>query len=120
MWVAAIDFQKAFDSIQHDAIWRSLSSEQYICLLQKLYADQRATVLTDVESNEFKIARGTQQGDLSSINSVLQSAMEKDACIWNEKGLGTKFGDERRDCISNLRFADDVLMMVNSLKPLKG
>ena len=33
MWVAAIDFKKAFDSIQHDAIWRSLRnhsvSEQF-------------------------------------------------------------------------------------------
>ena len=39
MWVAAIDFQKTFDSIQHDAIWRYLRnhsiSEQYICLLKK-------------------------------------------------------------------------------------
>ena len=47
----------------------------------KLYADQRATVLTDVESDEFRIARGATQGDpLSSLlfNSVLQSAMEKE------------------------------------------
>ena len=51
MWVSAIDVQKAFGSIQHDATWRSLTehsiSDQYICLLKKLYADQRATVLTD-------------------------------------------------------------------------
>ena len=99
MCVAAIDFQKAFDSIQRDAIWSSLRnhsiSEQYICLLKKLYADQRATVLTDVESDEFKIARGTKQGDLLSsllCNSVLQSAMVKDIGTWNEKGLGIKIG----------------------------
>ena len=38
MWVAAIDFKKAFDSLQHEAIWRSLRnhsfSEQYTCLLK--------------------------------------------------------------------------------------
>ena len=54
-WVAAIDVQKAFDSIHHDAIWSSLRkqsiSEQQIGLLKKLNADQRATVLTDVESD---------------------------------------------------------------------
>ena len=37
MWVAAIDFKKAFDS-QHAAIWRCLRnhsvSEQYICVLK--------------------------------------------------------------------------------------
>ena len=83
--MAAIDFQKAFDSIQHDAIWRPLRhhsiSEQYICLLKKLYADQRATLSTHVERDEFGIACGTEQGDpLSSLlfNLVLHSAMEKD------------------------------------------
>ena len=73
-------------------------------------------------SDEFEIARGSKQsGPLSSLlfNSVLQSAMEKDIGTWNENGMGIKLGDEKRDGISNLRFADDVLMMANSLKPLK-
>ena len=95
MRVAAVDFKKAFDSIQHDAIWSSLRnhsiSEQHICLLRKLSADQRATLLTDVESDDFRIARGTKQGDSSNslfLNSVLQSPVEKDNETWNEKGLG--------------------------------
>ena len=50
----------------------------------------------------------------------LQSLMEKDVETWTEKGLGIKLSDEeRKDCISNLRFADDVLMMAASLKQLK-
>ena len=44
--------------------------------------------------------------------------MEKDIETWNEKGLGTKQSDEKSDCISNLRFDDDVLMMATSLKQL--
>ena len=68
MWVAAIDFKKAFDSTQHEAIFRSLrnhsTSEQYNCLPEE-----------------------------------------------NVKGLGIKLCDGKRDCVSNLRFADDVLMM---------
>ena len=59
-----IDVQKAFDSTQHGAMWRPFRnhsiSEQYICLLKKSQADQRATVLTDVDSDEFEIARGTR------------------------------------------------------------
>ena len=54
----------ASDRIQHDAMWRILRnhsiSEQYISLLKKLHADQRTTVLTDVESDEFRIVRGTK------------------------------------------------------------
>ena len=97
-------------------------SEQYICLVKRLYADQSATALTDVESDEFEIARGQKQGDFLSsflFNSVLQSAMEKDTGTWNEKVLGIKLGEEKRDCISKPRFADDVLLMANSLKQLK-
>ena len=49
--------QKVFGSIQRDAVWKSLRNhsicEQFICLMKKLYADHRATVLADVESDEF-------------------------------------------------------------------
>ena len=75
MWVAAIHLQKAFDSSHHDPNWRSLRNHS---IGEQYYVDQRATVLTDVESDEFGIARGKNQGDpLSSLlfNSVLQSAM---------------------------------------------
>ena len=102
MSMAAIDFKKAFNSTQHEAIWRSIRnhsvSEQYICILKKI-AHQRATVLTDVERDKFGIARGTKQGDpLSSLlfNSVLQSAVEKDIETWNEKGFGIKLSEKKR------------------------
>ena len=54
MWVATVDFQKVFHSIQHEGIWRSIKnhsiSKPYISLLTKHCDDQCATVLTDVES----------------------------------------------------------------------
>ena len=70
------------------------------CLLKKLYADQRATVLTDVESDELRIACGTKQGDpLSSLlfNSVHQLSMETDIETWIEKGVGTKLSDQKKE-----------------------
>ena len=89
---------------------------------EKENTDQRATVLIDVESDELGIARGTKEGDpLCSLffNSVLQSALENDIEAWKDKVLGIRLSDEKRDCISNLRFADDVLMMASSLKQFK-
>ena len=78
MWTATGDFTKAFDSISHKSIWDALKScnvdHEYISLLKKLYRDQKASVLTDEESNMFEIKKGTKQGDpLSSLffNMVL-------------------------------------------------
>ena len=82
MWTVTSDFMKAFDSITHKSIWNALKScgieHDYISLLKKLYRDQRATVVTDDESNIFEIKKGTKQGDpLSSLlfNTVLQKSI---------------------------------------------
>ena len=63
MWIATIDFTKAFDSITRKSIWKALNScginHEYISLLKKIYKDQKAYVQTDVESNMFEIKKGT-------------------------------------------------------------
>ena len=59
MWIATVDFQKAFDTIRHKALWTALAQfgiePHYISLLKRLYTDQKATVLTDKESDVFEI-----------------------------------------------------------------
>ena len=56
----------------------------------------------------------TQQGDpLSSLlfNTVLQMALKDDVERWqNSKSMGKRLGDYESDCLTNLRFADDVLL----------
>ena len=58
MWIATIDFMKAFDSMKHKTIWDALKpcgiEHEYISLLKRLYKDQNATVMTDKESDMFK------------------------------------------------------------------
>ena len=79
-------------------------------------------MLTVVKSDEFEIARGTEQGDLFSsslFNSVLQSAMEKDIGIWKEKSCGIKLETKTKACMSNLRFADAVPLLASSWNQLK-
>ena len=65
MWIAVVDFRKAFDSVTHKAIWASLQeqgiSQAYISLLGKLYDNQTAAVKTDCTSRCFNIERGTKQ-----------------------------------------------------------
>ena len=92
VWIATVDFMKAFDTISHKSVWDALAQfgiePQYISLLKRLYADQQATVLTDKESDVLEIKRGTKQGDpLSSLlfNTVLQAALKDDLTRWREK-----------------------------------
>ena len=127
MWVATIDFKKAFDSITHKSIWDALKScnieHDHIRLLKKLYRNQKATVLTDEESNTFKIKKGTKQGDpLSSLllNTVLQKALKEDIPRWQKKrGMVLCLSDNNHDCLTNMRFADDVLPFASSKEQLQ-
>ena len=125
MWTATVDFTKALDSITQKSIWKALKScginHDYISFLKKIHRDQEASVQTDEESNIFDVRKGTKQGDpLSSLLEGRNSTMAK------EKGMGKYRSDHDHDCLTNLRFADDVLLFattrkccVNSSKVLK-
>ena len=67
LWVATLDFRKAFDSIEHTSIWDALVAHGvphvYIPMLAKLYQGQHATIRCDVTGREFPIQKGTKQGD---------------------------------------------------------
>ena len=118
IWFAAIDFQKAFDSVEHQAVWNALARQHvpvaYIQLLQKLYSEQSACVRTDVESRRFTITRGTKQGDpLSSLlfNALLEDLMRAVKPEWERKKYGMILGYTKLSQLTNLRFADDVLLI---------
>ena len=126
LYISTIDCTKAFDSIKHSALWKSLKfygvKPAYVRLLQRLYSQQEGTVLTDKESDVFSIKRGTKQGDpLSSLlfNTVLQYSLEEDPKRWQEKRKGIKLSDAAEDCLTNLRFTDDVLLFSTSLEKLR-
>ena len=80
LWVAAVDFKKAFDSINHGSLWQALHELDvpglYIQLLQKLYDHHEGFVQNDKTSRAFNIEPGTKQGDpISSI--LLNACLEK-------------------------------------------
>ena len=49
-----IDYTKAFDCVNHNKLWKILKEmgipDHLTCLLRNLYADQEATVRTDVQT----------------------------------------------------------------------
>jgi len=124
-WAAALDFKKAFDSIDQTYLWNALGEQNvpktYIEVLQGLYRSQSAQVKTDKMSREFVIERGTKQGDpLSSLlfNAVLERVMRRVKDSFGMKKYGIKLGATEDMRLSNLRFADDVILVATSLKHL--
>eukprot|EP00973_Karenia_brevis_P063873 8878915-Karenia_brevis.AAC.1 len=109
LWLGAIDFQKAFDTISHSAIWAALEDQgvepYFISLIMKLYANQVGQICTDRVSKTFSIRRGTKQGDpLSTLlfNSVLEHIMRPLQAKWESEGMGFSIGDESTRALTNV------------------
>jgi hypothetical protein len=126
LWVATLDFKKAFDSLFHRGIWEALGEQgvqtTYINLLSKLYKGQRARVHGEVSSRFFDVGKGTKQGDPISpllFNSVLEHIMRRVKARWASKGYGLQLGYLSDTGLTNLRFADDILLLARTLPQIK-
>jgi hypothetical protein len=122
LWVVAVDFTKAFDTVHQHSIWQALQEQGvpdlYISVLMKLYDGQVARVQTDCLSREFSIARGTKQGDPISpilFNAVLEKALREVKKKWAARRAGIQVGYGKEGFLTNLRFADDILLIGRSL-----
>ena len=61
IYFCSIDYVKAFDCVDHNKVWKILKElgipDHLTCLLRNLYADQEATLQTDlVEVMEFQLS----------------------------------------------------------------
>ncbi|KAI5726940.1 hypothetical protein M8J76_011469 [Diaphorina citri] len=118
VYISIIDYKKAFDSIYHGSIWKSLRTIQvddiYIQILQTLYKS-KAYIALDKKGRQFEIKRGTKQGcPLSAelFNTVLEQIFRN--LNWEEYGLPIN-----GKMINNLRFADDVILIGKDMIELK-
>ena len=68
--IGYFDYKKAFDSTEHETIFKALRSkginETYITILEDIYASATATV----HMKEIPILRGLRQGDPISQNII--------------------------------------------------
>ena len=124
VWVAAVDFKKAFDSVTHDALWKSLREQKvpegYVKLLARMYDEQIGVVSTERLSKEFSIEKGVKQGDpLSSLlfNSASENILRRLKQDWQEGDYGIKISSSAEK-LTNLRFADDILLISHSLESI--
>ena len=126
LWVAAIDFSKAFDSISHRSIFKALQEQgvpmAYLDVLTRLYEEQQAHVQGEGKSRDFSISKGTKQGDPISpliFNAVLEDVMQEVKKKWRKRKYGIDLEPSYDDRLTNLRFADDILLIGKTLPQIK-
>lgn len=66
-YLGFVDFNKAFDSLEHECIWEALQNQgtqgKYIKILKNVYSKNTAQVRLEKIGEEFPIERGVRQGD---------------------------------------------------------
>ena len=106
--IGFIDYEKAFDTIEHFAVFEALRktnvNETYINILQKIYSQATARIHLDKSvSDEFPIHRGVGQVDPLSPKLFTAVMSFKKADI----SEGVNVDGEN---LTNLWFADDVAL----------
>ena len=118
-----IDYAKAFDSVDHNKLWKILKEmgipDHLTCLLRNLYADEEATVRTGHGTTDwFQIGKGVCQGCILPpclFNLHAEYIMRKAGL--HEAQARIKIA--RRN-INNLRYADNTTLMAESEEELKS
>jgi len=114
-----IDFRKVFDTVSHKFLWEALRAQgveaQIISILEKIYGNSKAYVRLDKCGPPFPIERGVKQGDPLSpnlFNCILQEVFKN--LDWEGKGIKI-----HGNHLTNLRFADDIVLLSNSTEELQ-
>ena len=112
-----IDYAKAFDSVDHNKLWKILKEmgipDDLTYLLRNLYAGQEAIVRTELGTTDwFQIGKGVRQGSILSpclfnlhAKYIMRNAGQDEA----QSGIKIAMRN-----INNLRYADDTTLMAES------
>ena len=122
IYFCIIDYGKAFDSVDHNKLWKILKEmgipDHLTCLLRNLCASQEATVRTGRGTTDwFHIGKGVCQGCILShclFNLHAEYIIRNAGLDETQAGIKTV----RRN-INNLRHADDTILMAESKEELK-
>ena len=117
--LAFVDYEKAFDSIETWAVLQSLQrchiDHRYIEVLKCLYENATMSVrIQDQYTKPIQLQRGVRQGDVIS-PKLFTAAMEDAFKLLDWEGLGININGEY---ITHLRFADDIVVMAESMEAL--
>ena len=122
LYMCFIDYNKAFDCVDHALMWNTLRRmgfpEHITHLLDRLYKGQTAVVRTEFGDTEpFPIGKGVRQGCILSpmLFNLYAEEIMRDAGL-QESQSGVRIGGR---VLNNLRYADDTTLMAGTDAELK-
>jgi len=116
LYMCFVDFEKAFDTVSHKKLWKTLEdmgfARHLVQLIRSLYESQKSNVrLGSSRSDWFAVLRGLRQG--CNLSPYLFSIMAEALMRLVLEGYtgGFRMGGV---LITNLRFADDIVLIASS------
>ena len=110
VYIAFIDYAKAFDSLNHKYIWDTLELQGipaiYTNIIKTIYANSQARIQLETLGSHFFVERGVRQGDPLSpklFSAVLENIFRN--LDW--AGFGLNINGSK---LNHLRFADDLVL----------
>ena len=118
LYMAIVDYEKAFDSIQHRAVFEALRphgvQEKYVNIIKETYAEGTAQIRTEKLGGKIKITKEVRQGD--TLSPVMFTAAVEEIF----KGMNIEAGININGVrLSNLGFAGDIILFAESEEKLK-
>ena len=117
--LAFVDYEKAFDSVEHTAILNSIRkqgvNEHITRVLQNYYANGTAVIRLHKDTDKIRIEKGVRQGDTISpklFTACLEDIFRKFS--WETKGVCIN-----GEYLNNLRFADDIVLIAETANDLQ-
>ena len=124
LWILFVDYAKAFDTVNHNALWNTLREfcvpQHLIWLMQKLYSKATGVLrIAGEHTDQFPFEKGVRQGCVLSprlcvvtcgemIMRILESEIpERAGCIIGGRSVW------------NLRYADDTTLIARSCNELQ-
>ena len=106
-----MDYEKAFDSVETNAVIQALKNQGintiYIKTIQEIYTNATAILKLHKESEPIFIRRGVRQGDTMSPKLFVATLEEIFKRLnWDNKGINVN-GKK----LNHLRFADDIVII---------
>ncbi|KAL1448667.1 hypothetical protein WDU94_003512 [Cyamophila willieti] len=122
VYACFIDFEKAFDRVQHGKLIEILKKtnidEKDARIIGNLYWQQKATIRTDnSESEEVSIRRGVRQGCVISplLFNLYSEEIFKEALRETTGGIQVE-----GTIINNIRYADDTVIFAKDINELQN